>query len=103
MAEKYAKRFEEIVDPLVAMGMYESKEEVLHEVLSDIAKKKISMYRSIIQRFKSKYNMSFEKFTGKLKEKATPKLEDDWIEWESARDFLKAWKRASKEIGIRSS
>ncbi len=103
MAEKYVKRFEEIVDPLVAMGIYESKEEILHDVLSEIAKKKIDMYRSTIKRFESKYNMPFAKFTKKLKEKVTPKLEDDWMEWESVRDFLKVWKRASKEIGIRSS
>jgi len=97
---EYIKRIEHLVKPLIEMGIYDSPEKVLRDLIVNLAKSRISMYERKIRRFESKHKMSFSEFTESLKGKATPKLEDEWMEWESAINMLEAWNRASREIGL---
>jgi hypothetical protein len=51
-----------------------------------------------IARFQKKYGTSFEEWSDSLVGKATIKEEDDWMEWESARDMLESWQRIKADI-----
>lgn len=37
-------------------------------------------------------------FTRDIKNRATPELEDDWMEWKGAIEMRKAWSSALKEV-----
>lgn len=103
VAEEYLKKIEHIAKPFIEVGIYDSPEKFLEDVVEEIAKKKIKHYERTIKRFESRYRMSLEEFTNKIKGKATPKLEDDWMNWEAAKNMLEAWKKATKEIGLSAS
>jgi len=100
---EYVKKFEHLVKPFIDLGIYDSPEKVVKDLIDNLAKSRISLYRRRIRRFESKHGMSFSEFTKSLEGKATPRLEDEWMEWEAATNMLKAWKRASKEIGLSAS
>ncbi len=99
---EYAKRLEELAKPFVELGIYDSPEKFLKDVIKNIATERIKTYERIINKYKKKYG-SFEGFTKRLEGKAEPKFEDEWMDWESARNMLEAWKKASKELGISAS
>jgi len=42
--------------------------------------------------------MDFETFTKDIKNKATPELEDEWMEWRGAIEMKTAWDEALKEV-----
>ncbi len=42
--------------------------------------------------------MYFKTFTKDIENKATPELEDDWMEWKGAIEMKKAWNEALKEV-----
>ncbi|VVB95498.1 Uncharacterised protein [uncultured archaeon] len=44
--------------------------------------------------------MTFTDFSKKLKNGASIKEEDEWMEWEAAKNMLKAWKMAARETGL---
>lgn len=91
------KKIERMVKPFVDLGIYDSPEKFIRDVISKFVADRVSHYEKIIGRFEAKYKMSFSGFTKKLKGKATPELENDWMEWESAINMLNAWKKAIKE------
>ncbi|MGQ9469316.1 MAG: hypothetical protein ACUVTD_05765 [Nitrososphaerales archaeon] len=97
MAEGYLKKIEHIAKPFIEVGIYDSPEKFLEDVVGEISKKKIKHYERNVRRFESKYKMSFEEFTKKIKGKATPKLEDEWMNWEATKNMLEAWKKATEE------
>lgn len=99
MALDYVKKIEDLAKPFVASGLYRSPEEFLKDIATSLAREKIKTYERTVKRFESKYNMSFKEFTEKSKDKARPRLEDDWMEWEASINLLKAWKKANREIG----
>jgi len=100
---EYIKRIEHLVKPFVDLGIYDSPEKVLRDLIENFAKSRIRTYEGKVRKFESKYRMSFSEFTKSLEGKATPKLENEWMEWESAINMLEAWKRAGREIGLSAS
>lgn len=97
---EYVKRIEHLVKPFVELGIYDSPAKALRSLIDSLVKSRIRAYERKVKRFESKHRMSLAEFTKSLEGKATPVLEDDWMEWESAINMLEAWKRASKEIGL---
>lgn len=97
------KKIESLVKPFVDLGIYDSPEKFIRDMIIKFVADRISYYGKTIERFESKYKMTFSEFTKSLKGKATPKLEDDWMEWESAINMLETWKRAMKRTGTSAS
>jgi len=100
MEKEYTKQIEHLVKPFMELGLYDSPERFLRDLIKVLAKEKMKAYERTIRRFKNKHRMSFEEFTEKLEGKATPELERDWMEWEAAINMHNAWKKASQEIGL---
>ncbi len=99
----YPKKIEYLAKPFVESGIFDSPEKFVGELAHEMAERKIKHYARVVKRFEAKYRTSFPKFSEKLKSKATPKLEDDWMEWEAAINMLHAWKKASEELGLSAS
>jgi len=85
--------------PLVELGLYGSTREFIREVTSEFIMHKIEFYKKQLKVFEKKYGMSFGAFSKKLKKSASISEEDDWMEWEAAKNMLKVWKQAAKETG----
>jgi len=97
MSSLYAKRIEELARPFVELGIYDSTEKFLKDLVERLRDERIKAYERIIKRYEKKYG-SFEDFTKRLEGRADPKLEDEWMEWESAKNMLEAWKKACREL-----
>ena len=97
---EYIKRIEDLVKPFVDLGIYDSPEKALKDMIKGFVESRIKRYEGKVRRFESKYKTSFPEFTKNLEGKATRKLEDEWMEWESAINMLEAWKKAGREIGL---
>lgn len=91
------KKIESIAKPFVDLGIYDSPEKFIKDIISKFVTDRISYYEKILEKFESKYKVSFSDFTKSLKGNATPKSEEDWMEWESAINMLEAWKKAVRE------
>ncbi len=96
---EYMKMIEELAKPFVEAGIYNSTEKFLKDLIKNFSIEKIKAYEKIIRKYERKYG-SFEDFTKRLEGKANPKLEDEWMDWESARNMLEAWRKASRELDI---
>ncbi|MFQ5711374.1 MAG: hypothetical protein ACE5GD_06300 [Candidatus Geothermarchaeales archaeon] len=100
MAGEYAKKIEYLAKPFIELGIYDSPEKFLRDVVRELARNKIKNYERTVRRFEEKYKASFEEFTKRIEGKATPKLEDDWMRWEAALNMLLAWRKAREEIDV---
>jgi hypothetical protein len=60
--------------------------------------RQVNYYRRRIKRMENKYGMDFDKFTARLKGKATPAQEDDWLAWKSARSMLADWQKTYQDL-----
>lgn len=87
-----------LIEPLVQMGIYESQEEALKNLVLRHVQEQIDEAEQEIARFQKKYGASFEEWSESLLGKATIEEEDDWMEWESARDMLESWRRIKADI-----
>lgn len=87
-----------LIEPLVQRGMYGSQEEALKGLVLRYVQEQIIEAEQEIARFQKKYGMSFEEWSDSLVSKATIEEEDDWMEWESARDMLESWQRIKADI-----
>jgi len=67
-----------------------------------MATRKIRAYQKKIKTYEAKYG-SFQEFTRKIRGAASPKQEDQWMDWEAAMNMLKAWKRVTCELGSSAS
>jgi lipopolysaccharide biosynthesis regulator YciM len=97
MVDKYSNALEAVSRPFIQAGLYESEEDFLRDLVKDMTQHKIRAYQSTVRKYEKRYQ-SWEKFTEEIKGKATPEQEDEWIEWESARNMLEAWKELAKEL-----
>lgn len=102
MTTEYSRTLEHLAKPFVEKGIYESTDAFVSDLLKDVAARKIRSYERKIKRFEAKYG-SFEQFSSKIRGKATPMQEDEWMEWEAAINMLKAWKYATSELGPSAS
>jgi hypothetical protein len=83
---------------LVAAKRYSTTEEALWDMALSTVRGKVAYYRRRIRRMENKHGMDFDKFTMRLKGKATPAQEDDWLEWKSARSMLTDWQKTYQEL-----
>ena len=88
----------DLVKPLVLLGAYNNEAVALKDIIATHIDRKIEIYNNTIQALRKKYGKDFEIFTKSIKNKATPELEDDWMEWKGAIEMRKAWDEALKEV-----
>jgi Arc/MetJ-type ribon-helix-helix transcriptional regulator len=93
-SQEFGKELEHIARPLVEAGIYESQEAFVRDIVKDIATNRVRTYESAVRRYRAKHG-SLERFGTKIKGKASPKQEDDWMEWEAAEAMLRAWKKVA--------
>lgn len=99
MKQSYTHTIDEFAARAVSIGLYPSKDEFLRRLMGHMAGTEMARYRREISRYERKYG-SFQRFTRKLEGKASPKQEDTWMGWESARNLLVRWEKAVKEFGL---
>ncbi|MCZ7381298.1 MAG: hypothetical protein O8C64_06980 [Candidatus Methanoperedens sp.] len=92
--------FKHIAKPFMELGLYDSTREFIRDVTAELIRHKIEIYQKQLKAFEQKYSVSFNAFSKKLEKGASLAEEDEWMEWEAAKNMLKAWKQAAKEIGI---
>lgn len=97
-----SKTLENIAKSFVEVGIYESTDEFVSDLLKDMAARKIKACQKKIKTYEAKYG-SFKEFTHKLRGTASPKQEDQWMDWEASVNRLKAWKRLTSELGSNAS
>jgi lipopolysaccharide biosynthesis regulator YciM len=97
MTGKYLTALETLSRPFIQAGLYESEEDFLRDLVKDMAQRKIKAYQSTVRKYEKRYQ-SWQKFTEEIKGKATPEQEDEWMEWEAARNILEAWRELVKEL-----
>ena len=95
---KTEKILTHLIKPLVLSGVYKDETVALKDIVVTHIEGKIKTYDRIIKTFQKKYGRDFDAFSKDLKNKATPKLEDDWMEWNGALEMKKAWNEALKEV-----
>jgi hypothetical protein len=83
---------------LVAAKRYSTTEEALWDMALSTVRSKVAYYRRRIRRMENKHGMDFDKFTARLKGKATPTQEDDWLAWKSARSMLTDWQKTYQDL-----
>jgi hypothetical protein len=94
-SQEFGKELEHIASPLVEAGIYASQEAFVRDIVKDMATNKVRMYESAVRKYKAKYG-SLERLGARIKGKASPKQEDDWMAWEAAKDMLRAWKKVAE-------
>ncbi len=102
MVAECSKTLEHIAKTFVESGAYESTDEFVSDLIKDLATRKIKRYKKKIKTYEAKYG-SFENFTQKIRGTASPKEEDQWMDWEAAINMVKAWKNVTCELGSRAS
>lgn len=95
---KTEKILTHLIKPLVLSGVYKSETVALKDIVITQIESKIKTYDRIIKSFQKKYRKDFDTFSKDLANKATPGLEDDWMEWNGAIEMKKAWSEALKEV-----
>ena len=98
----YSKTLAQMYETLLAAGIYKSQNEFLKDLLERVASDKMRHYETKVKRYETRYG-SFSHFTKLMESEASPKKEDIWMDWESSRNMLREWKRASKELGLSAS
>ena len=83
---------------LVAAKRFATMEEALWDMAISTVRGKVTYYRRRIRKMENKYEMDFDKFTTRLKGKATPAQEDDWLAWKSARSMLADWQKTYQDL-----
>lgn len=87
-----------VAGTLVARQKYSSIEEALRELALSAVREKTAYYRRRIRRLERKHATDFDTFTARLKGRATPAEEDDWLAWRSARSMLADWQQAYRDL-----
>ncbi len=87
-----------IARSLVVAQEYASVEEALQAMAVSEVRRKIAYYRRRIRALERKYGTDFETFGARLRARATPAEEDDWLAWRSANRILADWQTAYEEL-----
>jgi len=87
-----------IAGTLVAKNKYTSREEALRALALAVIRSKMAYYRRRIRRLERKHHTNLDRFTARLKGRATPGEEDDWFEWRSAGRMLADWHQAYEDL-----
>ncbi len=86
-----------LIKPLVISGAYKDETVALKDIVISQIESKIKTYDKIIKTYQKKHGKNFDTFSKSLKNKATPELEDVWMEWNGAIEMRNAWNEALKE------
>ena len=78
----------QVAGSLVARQKYESIEEALWGLALSAVRGQVAYYRRRIRTLERKYATDFDSLTDRLRGRATPAEEDDWLAWRSARLML---------------
>lgn len=92
------KILNQLIKLLVLSGVYKDENVALKDIVATQIEKKIKSYERTIKKFKKKYGKDFDMFSKDLENKATPELEDDWMEWKGAIEMKESWNEALKEV-----
>ena len=95
---KTEKILTHLIKPLILSGAYKNEAVALKDILVTHIENKIKSYDKSIRMFQRKYGKDFDVFSRELKNRATPELEDAWMEWNGAIEMKKAWSDALKEV-----
>jgi len=87
-----------VAKAMVATQKYASLDEALWEMARTTVRGKVNHYRRRIRHYEGKYSTDFDSFTARLKGRATPAEEDDWLAWRSARRMLSDWSQTYQEL-----
>ena len=87
-----------IARSLVVAHKYSSVEEALRAMALAQVRRKITYYRRRIRALERKYGTDFETLSARLRGRATPDEEDDWLAWRSANCMLTEWQRTYEEL-----
>jgi hypothetical protein len=87
-----------VADSLVATQKYATVEEAFWEMAISTVRYKVAYYQRRLRKMEHKYKMDFDSFSVKLKGKATPAQEDDWLAWKSARRMLANWQKSYRKM-----
>ena len=87
-----------VANSLVVARHFATVEDALWYMAISTVRSKMSYYRRRIKKMENKYGMDFDKFSARLKGKATPQQEDDWLAWKSARSMLTDWRKTYQDL-----
>ena len=87
-----------VANSLVAAKRFATVEDALWDMAISTVRGRVSYYRRRIKKMENKYGTDFDKFTARLKGKATPEQEDDWLAWKSARSMLTDWQKTYQDL-----
>ena len=87
-----------IANSLVAAKRFSTVEDALWDMAITTVRSRMNYYRRRIRKMENKYGMDFDKFSARLKGKATPQQEDDWLAWKSARSMLTDWQDTYQDL-----
>ena len=87
-----------VANSLVAAKRFATVEDALWDMAISTVRGRATYYRRRVKKLENKYGMDFEKFTSRLKGKATPAQEDDWLAWKSARSMLTDWQKTYQDL-----
>lgn len=87
-----------VADSLVATQKYASVEEAFWEMAISTVRHRVAYYQRRLRKMEHKYKTDFDTFSAKLKGKATPAQEDDWLAWKSARRMLADWQKSYQDL-----
>jgi len=89
---------DQIARSMVLSGSYKSKEAALRTLAVNYMETKISECKRTSDEYEKKHGKSFQDFTASLKGKATPELEEDWMEWKAAQLMREGWEKVLREL-----
>lgn len=95
--EGYLETLHKVAGPLIQSGLYATESEFLRDLLTDYAQHQLEEEEKVVLGFEKQY-ISWEKFSDALMNIATPRQEDEWMEWEAAREGIKAWQETLDEL-----
>ncbi len=94
-SQAFGKELEHLARPLVEAGVYASQEAFVRDIVKDMATKRMRTYEGVVRRYTGQ-TRKLGTLRHQIKGKASPKQEDDWMEWEAAEGMLRAWKKVAE-------
>ena len=102
----------DIVQPFVRRGLFPSTEKAVVEMAQDYVLRQIERYRTVDDRLRAKYGMTYDQFDAYLKSRSAtltvaPNIalnqaimleEEDAQDWRIARDMLTSWLGLQSEV-----
>ncbi len=92
------EQIQQLLNPLIVSGIYKNQASALKDIIIEFIKNKLKSYKVVIEKFELKYNTGFNGFTTNIKNIASLKEEDDWMEWKAAIEMKEAWSKTLKTV-----